>query len=281
VTGPAARRRPAGCPSSLALDELLAGDLEGQPEEAPLREHVAHCADCRAQLDARAADPVLAPDPVALRPWLESDLAVARARRRRRASRWIAAAGSAAAAGLLLFTLRGGPRAPAGEERTKGALALTLHVKRASAAGAAPATTATASTATIEQINGEGQLRAGDEVRFSLSAARAGHAVVLGLDATPSVTIYVPAAAGAGGAPSRAIAIAPPGPVILAGSVVADATPGFERMVAVVCQQETAPETLRRQAQVALARAGGRPEAVSSLGTGCLESSVLLRKGQP
>jgi hypothetical protein len=48
--------------------------------------------------------------------------------------------------------------------------------------------------------------------------------------------------------------------------------------VAVVCPAETPPETLRRQAEAALALAKGRPEDVASLGTGCLETSVLLRK---
>ena len=66
--------------------------------------------------------------------------------------------------------------------------------------------------------------------------------------------------------------------VTLPGSVVADETAGFERIAAVVCDKETPPETLRRQAETALALAEGRPERVTSLGTGCLETSVLLRK---
>jgi hypothetical protein len=274
VTVPATRRRAAGCPSSLALDELLAGDLEGRAEEGPLREHVAGCAECRARLEARAGEPALIPDPVTLRPRLEADLAVARSSRRRRAARWVATAGAASAtAAAILLSLRARPPELSGE-RTKGALALTLHVKRAATGGSTPAT--------VQRIYGEGRLRAGDEVRFSLAAAGVGQrVVVLGLDAAPSVTIYVPGPSVTGDAPARAAAIETSGAVILPGSVVADATRGFERMVAVVCDQEIAPEALRRQAQVALARAGGRPEMVASLGTGCIESAVLVRKEQP
>ena len=66
--------------------------------------------------------------------------------------------------------------------------------------------------------------------------------------------------------------------VTLPGSVLADDTAGFERVVAVVCDKETPPETLRRQAVTALTLASGRPERVTSLGTGCLETSVLFRK---
>jgi hypothetical protein len=35
---------------------------------------------------------------------------------------------------------------------------------------------------------------------------------------------------------------------------------------------------LRRNGEAALARAGGHPEKVSTLGTGCPETSVLFRK---
>jgi len=91
------------------------------------------------------------------------------------------------------------------------------------------------------------------------------------------VTIYVPAA----GATARPTPVEATRPVTLPGSVIADETSGFERIVAVVCPTETSPDSLREEARAALARAGGRPEAVASLGTGCVESSVLLRKTAP
>jgi hypothetical protein len=251
------RERAPGCASNLDLDELAAGDLDGDPRGAALRAHLASCEACRSRLAARAADPVLAPDAAALRPQVAA-LAAQAARARRRRLAWSGAVGAAAAAAVLVLVVRPG-REPEGE-RAKGAVALTLHVKRAAGA--------------IDEVSGEGRLRAGDEMRFSLAPARPGHAVVLGLDAAPSVTVYVPAP----GPAARAVAVAPPGPVVLPGSVVADATPGVERIVAVVCDEDTPPEVLRHKAEAALARAGGRPEAVASLGTGCAEGAVLVHK---
>lgn len=267
----AARRRKEGCPSDLELDELLAGDLAGLGREAEVRRHLDGCAICGPRLVARQADATLAPDPLVFRPLLSSLAASARSRARRR---WVGlggAIGSAAVAGLVLW----GRRSAAPDEtsvdradRTKGALALTVHVKRASANGGAPS---------VEAVNGEGPLRAGEEMRFTVAAARPGFAVVLGLDGAPSVTIYVPPA----GSTARPTPVDATRPVTLPGSVIADETAGFERIVAVVCPSETSPETLRERARAALAKAGGRPEAVGSLGTDCLESSVLLRKSVP
>jgi hypothetical protein len=145
-----------------------------------------------------------------------------------------------------------------GDERTKGALALTTFVKRASGA--------------VEPVRSEGELRAGDEMRFSIVSARSGYAVVLGLDAAPAATVYVPSAPGQ--PPIRIDA----GTTVLPGSIVADETSGTERVMAVVCAVETSPDTLRARAAAALAGAQGRPESVTSLGTGCLESSIVMRK---
>ena len=267
----AARRRMEGCPSDLELDEMLSGDLAGQAREADLRRHLDSCAICGPRLAARQADSTLAPDPLVFRPLLSSLAAATRARARRR---WIGlggAVGSAAVAGLVLWGHRGTPpdeTSVDGAERTKGALALTVHVKRAPANGGTP---------TVEAVNGEGPLRAGEEMRFTVAAARPGFAVVLGLDGAPSVTIYVPAA----GSTARPTPVEATRPVTLPGSVIADDALGFERIVAVVCPTETSPETLRERARAALAKAGGHPEAVGSLGTGCVESSVLLRKSAP
>jgi hypothetical protein len=269
---PRPKGRPVGCPSNLTLDEISAGELAGGPENDPVLSHVEHCADCRGRLLARQADPILAPDPIRFRPLLLAEAGQAKkpirkppARRRRP---WIAITGlcaGAAVAGLVVWNHGAGrPEEEAGD-LTKGALALTIHIKRAPSPGLPE---------TIEAVNGEGRLRAGEEMRFSVAMARGGYAVVLGLDALPSVTTYVPAA----GASERPVRVEPPGPMTLPGSVIADGTAGFERIVAIVCQAPTSPETLRRQAAAALAKAGGRPEGVSSLGTGCVETSVLLRK---
>ena len=264
----AARRRKEGCPSDLDLDEMLSGDLAGLTREADLRRHIDSCPICASRLAARQADPTLAPDPLVFRPLLSSLAATTRGRARRR---WIGlggAFGSAAVAGLLLWGHRASSPDESSVDRTKGALALTVHVKRAAGDGRTP---------TAEAVNGQGALRAGEEMRFTIATARPGFAVVLGLDGAPSVTIYVPAA----GATARPTPVEATRPVTLPGSVIADEASGFERIVALVCPTETSPETLREKARAALGKAGGRPEAVGSLGTDCLESSVLLRKTAP
>jgi hypothetical protein len=233
--------RPPGCASDLELDELANGDVAGQPKEQTLRVHLETCARCRARLAAFAAV-----EPPAQR-----------APRRRWA---LAALGAAAVAAVIALVARphDGP-ASADGERTKGALALTVYVKRASGA--------------IDTVDREGELHEGDELRFTLTASAPGHAVVLGLDAAPSVTVYAPSTPAA-----AAIPIDTAGSVALPGSIVADATVGVERIVAVVCAKETAPQALRARATAALAAANGRPEQVTALGSGCREASVLMHK---
>ena len=271
MTSVVARRRKEGCPSDLDLDEMLSGDLTGLPREADLRRHIDGCAICGPRLAARQADPAVAPDPLVFRPQLSSLAATGRVTARRRWMGLGGAIGSAAVAGLVLW----GHRLNSPDEtsvdradRTKGALALTVHIKRAAANGWPPA---------VEAVNAEGALRAGEEMRFTVAAARPGFAVVLGLDGAPSVTIYVPPA----GSTAQPTPVEATRPVTLPGSVIADETLGFERIVAIVCPTETSPDTLKEKARAALATAGGHPEAVASLGTGCVESSVLLHKTAP
>jgi hypothetical protein len=124
----------------------------------------------------------------------------------------------------------------------------------------------------IDTVEREGELREGDELRFTLTANAPGHAVVLGLDAAPSVTTYVPSTSSAAAIPIAA------GTVTLPGSIVADSTGGAERVIAVVCTTDIAPEALRARATTALAAANGRPERVTALGSGCREASVLMHK---
>jgi len=199
MTSVVARRRKEGCTSDLDLDEVLSGDLAGLAREAELRRHIEHCPICGSRFAARQADPALAPDPRMLRPLLTSLAASTRVRARWRWMGLGGAFGSAAVAGLVLWSHRGSFPDETSIDRTKGALALTVHVKRAPADGRTP---------TVEAVNGEGPLRAGEEMRFTIAAARPGFAVVLGLDGAPSVTVYVPAA-GATGRPTPVEATRP------------------------------------------------------------------------
>jgi hypothetical protein len=285
-----AHRRKAGCPSDLDLDEILSGDLAGDAREAILQKHIEHCATCSQRLERRQADPVLAPDRLAWRPVLSSlanpvatqdsasgythasaraagipSAPVTTGRYRVLGLSGAGALAAAAAITLLISSHRVRPTDEASSSRTKGALALTVHIRHPSTSGSPP---------TLESVNGAGKLRAGDEFRFSIVTAQPGFAVILGLDAVPSVTCYVPVVGGL----AAPIPVNATRSVILPGSVIADETPGFERIVAVVCPTAIPPESLRQKAEAALSRAGGLPEAVAALGTSCLESSVLLRK---
>ena len=263
MTAGSAGQREPGCPSNLDLDELLAGDLVGLPREPVVRGHVEQCASCEQRLAARRVDPLLAPDPQLLRPLL-SQLATAHVRAgRRQMTGVVAALGVAAVATLVLWTHRPGSKEQSDGNRTKGTLALTVFVKRANPGG----------QPVIDQVTGEGALHTGDEMRFSVTAARPGFLAVFGLDEAPSVTTYVPAPGA-----SRPAPVAATGPVTLPGSVIADQTAGAERIVAIVCPTETPPDELKRKAETALAAAGNHPENVSSLGSGCQEGSVLLHK---
>ena len=259
MTSPASSPRAPGCVSDLELDELLAGDLAEQPREAVLRAHVDGCARCRARLAAFSA--VEPPPAATMLPRV-----VRAAATPRRVTRWrLAAALMTLGAAAALFAVRLRPRGEPGagpEERTKGSLALVVFVKRPSGV--------------VDIVTGGGTLHPGDEMRFGLAAARPGYAVVLGLDAAPSVTLYAPYAAA--GAPAQAIRLDHPGTTTLPGSIVADATAGAERVVAVVCEAAPPLEALRARALAVLTAASGDPARVASLGSGCLESSVLLRK---
>jgi hypothetical protein len=249
------QRRPVGCASDLELEELLAGDLAGRPDEARLRAHVGGCARCQGRQAALSAEPSLQPD---MNRWAP---ALASSRRALRRRRLFAASGvviAAAAAAVILVVRTGG--LDGSGDRVKGTLALTVHVKRAGG--------------TVDRIAGGGNIRPGEEMRFELSSSAPGRAVVLGLDTVPSVTVYVPAVGG----PRATVPVGATGPTVLDGSVVADDAKGFERVFAVVCETETPIETLRARAQAALVSAGGKPEAVSTLGSGCAEASVILRK---
>ena len=254
MTSVTSRSRKAGCLSSLDLDELLAGDLSGGEREALLRGHLETCPACSGRLAQFAA---VEPPPASAS--LRSE---ARRPPRERVSsgtrrRVVAALGvfGCAAAAVLIVSFR----APITTERTKGSLALTIFIK--------------GSAGSVESVQGEGTLHPGDEMRFSLTTAAVGHAVVVGLDAAPSVTVYAPTAPAA-----QAVPVESAGSHVLPGSIIADETGGAERVFAVLCPTPRDPQAVRAAALAALAHADGRPDAVTALGSGCLETSVLLHK---
>jgi len=244
--------RDERCLSDLALDRLVAGERVAAAET-----HVAGCARCaerlaefrRArELDAPLLDQILQRAggtvvPLKRRIWLSAMLPLV------------------AAAAIFLFLL---PRFlhPGMGEREKGSSALALDVVVKHANGR------------VEALGPDGRVRAGDAIRFLVSAPRAGHLVILGLDAAGQVSVYV----ADGDDPhhiDRGTRQAMP------GSIVLDATPGAERLVALECEARfpvaEAVDAGRRELQ----SAAKDPRRVGALGLpGCLETSLTMDKSQ-
>jgi len=129
--------RGPGCASDIDLDEILSGQLTGSAKEVRVRAHLDACPRCRERLAAFTA---VEPPPAAI---MRARIFKKRAAPRRR--RWIGAgatfAVTAAAALVLAGRLGSRPGRPGdrpddgpGDERTKGALGLTVLVKRAGGA---------------------------------------------------------------------------------------------------------------------------------------------------
>jgi hypothetical protein len=195
-----------------------------------------------------------APDP---RFW--SEVAAAQQKRPGRGRLWLGALGLAAALGALVLVPRLMPPGPGGEVRTKGAVALGVVARRASGQ--------------VDRLAAGDRVAAGDVLRFEITHGNGGFAAVLGLDARPSVTVYAPQS-------GPAVQLAGGGKILLPEAIVADATPGAERIVAVVCPSALTADELTRAAEGALRAAGGRPEAVGELPLPCAQSPVVVRKAE-
>lgn len=202
------------CPPTASLEAFAAG------EALPLSEHVASCEACgpyvaalrvEAEAFVKARTPELflkqlerrAATPPARAPWW----------------RWLAVVVPVAAALVLVLrapvdgrddgvTLKGGP--------------LRVFVKRGEAE-AAP-------------LPADGRVQAGDALRFAYDAPAAGYLALFDLDGRETVTVFWPYGAAKAGAVAKAQGT-------LSGSVVLDASPGPEWVVAVFSPEpfETAP----------------------------------------
>jgi len=243
--------RDERCLSDLALDRLVAGE----PVDAALTTHAADCARCSGRLDefrrARAFD---APLLDKLR--LQGGSVVPLKRRVRLATMLPL---FAAAAILLLFL----PRLfrPSGE-REKGMSTLALDVVVRHADGH------------IEALAPDGRVRAGDAIRFLVTTPRPGHLVVLGLDAAGTVSVYV-----ADG--DQPLSIERGRKQAMPGSIVLDATPGAERLVALECDARFSVANAVDAGRRSLERAARDPRRVSPLDLpGCQEAALTMDKSQ-
>jgi len=166
-----------------------------------------------------------------------------------------------AAAAIVLFLL---PRflRPSVGERPKGssALALDVVVKRADGR--------------VEALGPQGRVRAGDAIRFLVSAPRAGHLVILGLDAAGKVSVYV----ADGDDPHR---IDRGAKQAMPGSIVLDATPGAEKLVALECDARFAVADAVDAGRRSLERAARDPRRAAALALpGCEEVALTMDKTQ-
>jgi hypothetical protein len=247
------QQRDAGCASDLALDRLVTGE----PVETAIASHVAGCARCAERLTGFRRDQALAaPIVTELRRRARSTARVAR-------RRWLGAAlPLVAAAALLVLLLPRLLRDPTGV-RPKGhgaALALDVVVRHADGR--------------IEALQDHGRVRAGDRIRFVVSAAEPGHLVILGLDAAGTVSVYL----ADGSDPHR---IAPGARQAMPGSILLDATPGAERLVALECAARFPVADAVDAGRRALGAAARDPRRAGPLGLpGCQEAALTMDKSE-
>jgi len=232
------------CPPATVLEAMSAG--EAPPE--PIRTHIEGCASCRGQLEALTAsrDAFLRARPaeIFLR---QVDRRAAAAPRRRW---WVTAL---AACVPLLAVLVLVPRLT-GEDgvRFKGEGFRVV----ASRSGGAP-----------ELLASDALVHPGDALRFAYESPEAGHLLVLELDGRGAASVFYPYGS------DRSAPLAAGQREFLPGSVVLDAAPGPEWLLAVFSPGplEAAPllDQLRAQA--------GRAEPTLSC-DGCRVSKLRLQK---
>ncbi|MBF5041648.1 DUF4384 domain-containing protein [Aggregicoccus sp. 17bor-14] len=240
------------CPPAAVLEALSAG--ERVPE--PTRAHVQACPDCSAQLQAlqsaQAAFLQARPPERFLRQVERRE----EAPKPSRLPRLLPLIGGLLVplVAIVLFAPRGGqhPHEDPGVTLKGGG----LRVAVARGGSGAP-----------ELLENDGAVRAGDALRFSYEAPGPGHLLVLELDGRGEASVFHPF----NGATSTPLAAGQRD--FLPGSVVLDAAPGPELLVAVFSPRplEAAPllEQLRAQA--------GRPEPTLTC-DGCRVSTLRLQK---
>lgn len=257
------------CPSDLALDRLVAEAVAPQ-ESTSLREHVEHCDACTERLALRREGFAAFPELDAQKPLaaLHRHLQVSqKAGRAGALSAWLAgprlaftATGAVALAVLAILLVRapGGPHVEDGSildpaqlpdrVRLKGELA--LHVYRQEGQRAK------------EAMSGE-RFRPGDNLRFAVDLARAGHISILGIDAQgklytawplPEHRADIQKSAGRGQQ--------------LEGGVTLDDSLGEESLYLIACPRPEEPSQCRS--------AGKGHEPVCP--AGCASSQFLLKK---
>jgi hypothetical protein len=253
VNAPMNSRRTPQCLTDFVLDQLMSGDLEPSVKERA-RAHVASCARCHERL--REFENVRPPAHRAL-----TELAP-KARPHRHAPAWLGAAATLLVVlglGLHFGLERGaGPqRTEPASTRAKGAIALSVVVKRR--------------TGEIGALAPGDAVFPGDTLRFELGTAEPGFVAVLGLDAAGAVTPYAPSE-------GAMLELASGAKQALPGAIVADATLGPERIVALSCSASRSLAELVTLARERLRDVGNQPARAEVLAPGCAETHFDVEK---
>lgn len=253
------------CPSELALDRLVVGELV---HDHAILAHVEHCSVCTDRVaDRERCVSAFAGEVPVTTLVAATDRKLRAARRRKLLT---SAAVGALAVICVALVWRPSDRDAAHEitaedqgdiVRRKGGLSMKVMAKRADGS--------------VSYVVSPATLAPGDAIQFAVTTDRPGHLAIVGVDAAGAITPYVPVASGA---PLRLPAGADQQ---LDGSIVLDDTPGFERIFAVLCDHSFEMPALLDRARSALAAANGEPSRVElAVRAGCLQTSFLVEKSQ-
>lgn len=255
---------PVHCPSELALDRLVVGEL-GQGSDVAT--HVASCPTCTERVAERDRCVAAFAGEVPLGKLVDDADRKVRAARRRKV--WASAAAGAFAVLCVAVVWRTIDRDVAqpvaaedqGEDviRRKGGLGLKVMAKRLDGS--------------VSYIVSPATLAPGDAIQFAVTTDRPGYLAIVGVDAAGVVSPYVPDSSET---PLRLPAGADQP---MDGSIILDDTRGFERIFAVLCHHRFEMQTLLGRARTALATAKGDPSRVELADEpGCLQTSFLVEK---
>ena len=252
----------------LALERLGLGDLLSA-EERSARDHLAQCAACRARfeaIEAELAEPLpelvsgsssVAPPSISPEP-TGGEVVQLPLRR----LRWVAGgvgAVVALAAGILVALLPAVDPSDDHGFQARGS-ELSFEVYRHDGDRA------------VRVFDADG-VRAGDQLGFRVGSIGGGHLLVVGIDsALEPYPCYPPD-------PSLPAPVwaASPQPVVLDAAIELDATPGQERLIALLCDESIGLVELEPVLHAAAVRAAGW-EDLRELAPGCLQREVRVHK---